>query len=354
MIPILITILIFFTVLAILVLVHELGHFLTAKAFGIKVLEFGVGFPPRLFAFRRGETSYSINLLPLGGFVRLLGEDDPSEPRSFASKGAGTRAIILCAGSFMNILLPLLIFTALFMIPQKIVTGNVMVREVVQDSPAHVAGLLVGDVVIEAGGRTIENARDLAYAIQLNLGTNMSWLVERSDMQKDLTLIPRLNYPQGQGPTGIMIETINAQEISRSYPPWKAIPMAGKHIIEVMVAFKNEVLRWILGKSQPQLAGPIGIAQMTGEVARSGLFPLLEFMSLLSINLAIINILPIPMLDGGKLLFVVVEWLRRGKRIAPEKERLVHGLGFALLIGAIILVSYYDLVRIFQGESLLK
>ena len=354
MAPIIITILVFLTVLVILVLVHELGHFLTAKAFDIKVLEFGIGFPPRLFAFRKGETYYSVNLLPLGGFVRLLGEDDPTEPRSLASKGTGTRMIVLAAGSFMNALLPLLIFAILFMTPQKIVTGDVLVREVVEGSPAHVAGLMTGDIILNAGGRTIENARDLGYAIQLNLGSNMPWLIERGDTQETLTLVPRISPPQGQGATGIMIETINTQEISRSYPPWEAFPMAGKHMVEIMITAKNEVLRWILGKSQPQLVGPIGIAQMTGEVTKSGFLPLLEFMGLLSINLAIINILPIPMLDGGKLLFVVVEWARRGKRIAPEKERLVHGIGFALLIGAIILVSYYDLVRIFQGGSLLK
>ncbi|MBF8267497.1 MAG: rane-associated zinc metalloprotease [Dehalococcoidia bacterium] len=343
----------FASVLVLLILVHELGHFVTARFFGIRVMEFGLGYPPRLLSIKRGETIYSLNLLPLGGFVKLLGEEDPTQPDSLASKGVGTRLIVLSAGAFMNALLPVVIFSALFMVPQQTVVGEVVVREVVPDSPAARAGIVPGDTILKIDGHTLDNSSEVGFYLRLRLNAESNWLIQRGSIQERVSLVPRLKPPEGQGAAGIRIETVNPRLVTRSLPFWKAIPRGAWRVGEVLVLAKNEITGWIVGAISPAMTGPIGIAQMTGEVARVGIMPLLEFTALLSINLAIMNILPIPALDGGRLVFVVLEWVRRGKRIPPEKEGFVHMVGFVLLITLIVVISFYDIQRIFRGESLI-
>jgi len=344
----------FIGVLVVIIFVHELGHFAAAKAFGVRILEFGFGYPPRLFGVRWGETTYSVNLLPLGGFVKMAGENDPSEPRSLAAKGVGTRFIVLTAGPLMNLILPVLIFSLIFALPQKAVTGSVVVQDVATGSPAEAAGLKPGDVILSVDGRAVEHNADLAYILHLRLGARTNWEVQRGDTVETVTVVPRWNPPSGEGATGIQIATEGAQVVSRRYTFWRVVPMGARRVVEMMVLAKNEVTRWIIGASSPQVAGPVGIAQMTGEVARAGGFmPLLEFTALLSINLAILNILPIPMLDGGRLVFVAIEWVGRGRRVPPEKEGLVHLIGFALLIALAVLITYFDILRIARGEGFL-
>lgn len=368
----------FLVILGVLVLVHELGHFLFAKGFGIKVLEFGFGFPPRLFSIRRGETLYSINLFPLGGFVKLLGEEDPSDPRSLAGKPAWVRSLVLGAGSLMNLLLPLLIFTLMFSFPQDTIQGNVEIQRIAPGSPAQSAGLIPGDIVSSINGNSVSNIADLSKEIRLNLGEKTNWEILRpqsrftgssviggdpglttsippmSFQEVSFELIPRWNPPAGEGNAGIVISTINTEVVSISYPIWVAIPKGMKKMGETLILFRNEIRGWILQTSSPQISGPIGIAQISGEVAEAGLAPLLELTALLSLNLAILNILPIPALDGGRLIFVFLEVIRRGRRIPPDKEALIHALGFAVLISFIIVVSYFDILRLLSGESLLK
>ncbi len=363
----LIAILTFVPIIGVLVFVHELGHFLTAKAFGVKVLEFGFGFPPRLFGVKRGETIYSINWVPLGGFVKMVGENDPADPRSLARRSLLQRFVVLFAGAFMNLLLPIVLFSVLLMIPRTTVVGSVQIQQVVPDSPAERAGLKAGDTILKADGHTIRNIQELVERINLRLGGDSEWVVRRSGPlpvfgnSPDLAttevihVTPRLAPPSGQGPTGIMLGMTGAKETSVSYPFWKAIPMSFVKIYNTLILSKNEVMKWIVGHTTPQVAGPVGIAQLTGEVAEAGGFlSLVELAAFLSINLAIINVLPIPMLDGGRLLFLGIEWVRRGKRVPPEKEGLVHMVGFVVLIGFIILISYFDIARIIQGESLFK
>jgi regulator of sigma E protease len=364
--------------LTVLVLVHELGHFLFAKAFHIKVLEFGFGFPPRLFSIRRGETLYSINLFPLGGFVKLLGEEDPSDPRSLAGKSAWVRSLVLGAGSFMNLLLPLLIFTLLFSIPQDTVQGKVEIQSIAPGSPADSAGIIPGDIVSAINGNRVSNIGDLSKEIRLNLGKKTQWDISRPQArftgssviggdpgvttiipavgseEFNFELIPRWSPPVGEGNAGIVISTIYPEVVSTSFPIWVAIPKGIKKMGETILLFRNEIIGWVMKTTSPQISGPIGIAQISGEVAEAGLAPLLELTALLSLNLAILNILPIPALDGGRLLFVFLEVLRRGRRIPPEKEGMIHALGFAVLVSFIIVVSYFDILRILRGESFLK
>jgi regulator of sigma E protease len=350
----LITILIFLGILALLILAHETGHFATAKTFGVKVEEFGLGFPPRLIGFKRGETLYSLNAVPLGGFTKMAGEEDPKVERSLASKGTGTRVIVLAAGSIMNLLLPIVLFAIAFMVPHNVVTGDVVIEEVAPSSPAAVAGIEAGDTIVSLNDEPVNSINDLSLYTSLNLGKEVSLLVRHSDgTVEEVRLIPRWKPPSGQGAMGVVVSMPDPTVSRQSDPFWEAIPKGASQCIETFVIFKNEILKWIIGATPVQVTGPVGIAQLTGEVAQAGLSPLLQFTGFISINLAIVNILPLPALDGGRIVFVLLGWVRRGKRISPKTEGLVHAIGFAILIAAIIAITYQDIVRIIAGESLI-
>lgn len=342
------TIVAFFFVLAIVVIAHELGHFATAKACGVKVDEFGIGFPPRIIAVKYGETEYSLNWVPLGGFTKMAGEEDPNIERSLASKSIGKRLLVLSAGSIMNFILPFLLLTMAFMIPHDIVTGNVSVVEVVADSPAETAGIQAGDKILEINDKSINNTADISRYIQMNLGNEMTILLERSDGSKDtVTVVPRWNPPAGDGSVGFSIRTDNAAIEKRSYNPWVAFQKGATEAFETMVLFKNGILSMFIGTSTTaDLVGPVGIAQITGQVAQAGISPLLEWTAFFSLNLAIINLLPLPALDGGRIIFVLLEWIRRGKKVAPETEGKIHFLGFALLIMLMVAITFQDIGRI--------
>ncbi len=349
-----ITIISFIGILIVLVFAHEFGHFITAKLARVKVQEFGIGFPPRIVSFKRGETTYSINAIPLGGFTKMVGEEDPTLPGSLASKSIPVRILVLSAGSLMNILLPILLFSISFMIPHDMILEKVQVEEVAADSPAQTAGMEPGDIILAVNGHTIRNRGDVGYFIQLYLGSTINILLQRDQLTpQEVNLTPRWNPPEGQGATGIVITGIDSTTVRESEPIWKAVPSSIVHCWQILILFRNQVVGWFVGGTPPQVTGPIGIAQITGEIAQAGISPLLEFAALISINLAIINIFPFPGLDGGRLIFVFLEWIRRGKRISPKREGMVHLIGFAVLLLLIIVVSYFDIVNIIHGDSIL-
>ncbi len=351
----LITIVAFIGILVVLIIAHELGHFATAKASGVKVEEFGIGFPPRLLSIKKGETLYSLNAIPLGGFTKMAGEEDPSEPRSLASKSIGTRLLVLSAGSLMNFLLPLLLFSIAFMVPHNILVGQVVVDEVVPSSPAAMAGIEAGDVILRVEGEPVRNASNFQRYIYLNLGKEITLLVKHSDSTtEEVLLTPLWNPPEGQEILGVTASTSHPTVINLHRPFWQAIPLGVGECIETFVLFKNGIIGMIVGTIPAEVAGPVGIAQLTGEVAKAGISPLLEFAAFLSINLAIINILPLPALDGGRIMFVLLEWVRRGRRVPAKIEGLVHSIGFAMLMGLILIITYQDIVRIITGGSLLS
>ncbi len=344
----------FIGILAVLIIVHELGHFITAKASRVKVEEFGLGFPPRLLSIKRGETRYSLNAIPLGGFIKMAGEEDPKVIGSLASKGIGTRLLILSAGSLMNALLPLLLLSIAFMVPHDMLTGQVAVEEVAPSSPAASAGIESGDVILSINEKPVHNINDLQRNIYLNLGKEITLLIKHSDSTtEDIRVIPRWTPPGGEGAIGVAVRLLNPTVISQHYPFWKAIPMGVGGCIEAFVIFKNGILSMIIGATPVAVAGPVGIAHVTAEVAKAGISPLLEFAAFLSINLALINIFPLPALDGGRIVFVLLEWVRRGKRISPKTENLVHLIGFSMLMAAILIITYQDIIRIISGESLI-
>ena len=351
---ILISIVSFLVVIAVLIIAHELGHFITAKVSGVGVDEFGLGFPPRLFSMKKGETRYSLNVIPLGGFVKMAGEEDPKVPRSLASKSTATRLLVLSAGSLMNALLPLLLFSIAFMVPHDLVIGKIVVGEVVPNSSVAKAGLQSGDIIISVDGRKLNNTLELNRYIYMNLGKEITLFVEHADSTTDeVPITPKWKSSPDDGSSIILFSMLNSTIVSQHYPFWKAIPMGVGACIETFVLFKNGIVSMIIGAAPATLAGPVGIAQLTGEVAKAGISPLLEFAAFLSINLAIINIFPLPALDGGRIAFVFLEAVRRGKRISPKTEGLVHLIGFMLLITAMLAITYQDIIRIIAGESLI-
>lgn len=354
------TILLFIAILIFLVIVHELGHFITAKLTGVRVLEFGLGYPPRIWGFNFRGTVYSINWLPLGGFVRLVGEEDPSDPQSLAAKPRPIRLLVLASGAFMNFILPIFLFAIFFMIPRDVNVGLTQIAAVMPGSPAAEAGLQEGDVVFAVNGREVRNPAELGLEIRLNLGETVTYRVKRPSPQGggellDIPVQARWNPPEGQGPTGVQVRLLYPFTEKESLPPWEAVSEGWTSTIDSLTLARNEVISWFKGGSGPSVAGPVGLAQATGEVVEeSGWQNLLQFAALLSINLAIINILPLPMLDGGRIMFVLLEIVRGGRRIAPEREALVHFIGLAAIITLAVIITYFDILRIFQGESLFR
>jgi regulator of sigma E protease len=340
-----ITIVAFLGILAVVIIAHELGHLITAKLAGVTVEEFGIGFPPRLLSFQRGGTLYSLNAIPLGGFVKMAGEEDPKVAGSLASKSIPVRILALSAGSLMNLLLPLLLFSVAFMVPHDVVYGQVRVDEVAANSPAARASIVVGDTILEINGNQVGNTGDVQRHIQLNLGQPVTLLIQHvDDTVEEVRATPRWEPPEEEGAIGVAVRTVSPMMVRQSFPFWQAIPMGVQECIETFVLFKNGIISMIIGTAPRVVGGPVAIAQLTGEVAQAGLSPLLEFAAFLSINLA---------LDGGRIAFVLLEWVRRGKRVPARIEGIIHMAGFALLIAFILLVTYQDIIRIFSGESLL-
>lgn len=343
----------FVGILIILVLVHETGHFLAAKLSGVKVIEFGVGFPPRVAAFKFHDTEYSLNALPLGGFVRLFGEEDPTQPGALASRPRPLRFFVLSAGALANFLFAIALFSVSFMIPQEVSVGRAMIGQVMPESPAATAGLQTGDVIYTIDGRDIENIADASYNIRLNMGETIRMTVKRGNEFLNFDVKARWVPPSGQGPTGIVIGSQYPFTETRSYAPWTSVRMGWRETFDSLKLARNEVIAWVKGATHPQVAGPVGMAQMTGEVVKeAGWRSLVDFAALISINLAVINILPLPFLDGGRIMFVFVEVLRRGRRIAPQKEALVHFAGLVVLMTFIVVISYFDIARLIRGENI--
>ncbi len=345
----------FLGIIIVLVLVHESGHFIAAKLSGVRVLEFGVGFPPRIGAFKFHDTEYSLNALPLGGFVRMFGEEDPSEPGSLASRPRHLRLFVLSAGALCNFLFAILLFSASFIIPRQVPVGRALITEVLPGSPAAAAGLQSNDVIYSIDGRNVQNVPDASYNIRLHLGETIKMTVKRGTEFVDVNVKARWAPPSGQGPTGISISSQYPFTETQSYAPWTALGLGTRETFDSLKLARNEVISWVKGATAPQVSGPVGIVQATGEVVKeAGWKSLIDFMGLLSINLAVINILPFPFLDGGRIVFVLVELLRRGRRIAPQKEALVHLAGLAVLLTFVVVISYFDIARLVRGENIFR
>jgi regulator of sigma E protease len=348
-----VTLMIFVLILALLIFVHEGGHFMVAKLSGIKVEEFGMGFPPRIFGIKRGETMYSLNWIPLGGFCKMLGEEDPSAPRSFASKKPAVRLAVLAAGPLMNAILPIVLLSIAFMVPRQVAVGDVMIGNVSVESPAAKAGIVPGDTLLSINGDSIQNIGDAIYDIHLNMGEEITLELKGADgILKTATLVPRWNPPEGEGAVGVAMTLANGKNVSEHDPFWEAVPKSFSSIGETFVLMRNEITSWFVQEKAPEVTGPVGIFELTGEVNEAGPSYIIQFAAFLSLNLAIVNLLPLPALDGGRIVFVLLEVVRRGKRVSPQTEGKIHYIGFIMLIALILVISYFDVARVIRGESL--
>lgn len=354
--------------LSVLVLVHELGHFLVAKKFGIKVEEFGLGFPPRVWSKRIGETLYSINALPIGGFVKLYGEDEAGGGRVSGGKKITTdlhrafftrpmyqRLLVVVAGVAMNFLLALAIITYLFTtegVPTP--SDKVVISEVVANSPAQSAGIQKGDIFRKVGEVQIEDSQGLISETKKHLGKAIPITVQRGEEMVVLEVMPRKDYPSNQGPMGIAI-TQNVDFLKYPFPQsiYHGLVQSVKDSWQVVVGFKNVIVELVTRFTVPQgVAGPIGMAQLTGEFVRVGPSAFLALVYMLSLSLAVLNILPIPALDGGRFFFLLIEAVTR-RKVNARFEAYAHLVGLVLLLSFLALISYKDIVRIISGQSIL-
>jgi len=427
-------------VLGVLVVVHELGHFVTALMFNIKVEEFGIGFPPRAFAVRYKGIDYSLNWLPIGGFVKIVGENgDSDDPRSFGKAPAWQRIIVLAAGSTMNLLLALLIFAGMSVAGTVEIDAPLTgVAVVVPNQPAERAGMLPGDRIVRVAGQQVNTDDEIRALSRQNAGQATEFVVSRNGREQSLTITPNVDPPNGAY-LGIQLDywvspakveevrpdtaaseggmqagdeivavggtTVtslgearfllaeNAEQTGKAevtvrrngqnvgpltldlgqdkqkpfgllfyrpthtvyYGPFEALGKAFGDTWSVVSSVPRGIAQAFQGQAQgPGVTGPVGIGQLTGEVAQeSGVSGLLNLTALLGISLFMINLLPLPALDGGRLLFIFIELLRGGRRIAPEREGLVHFAGMVLLLALMLIITFFDVQRLFGGGSIL-
>jgi regulator of sigma E protease len=427
-------IILFIAALFVAVCLHELGHFITARRAGVKVEEFGIGIPPRIFGIKRGETIYSINAIPVGAFVRTAGENDPAVPRSLAGKGPWTRLGVYAAGPLANILLAFVLLSVFLALPVSVVAGDgLMVHSVMENSPAEEAGIEPGDIIVKVNEYAVRKPRDLRDIVNsVAEGEEISLLLLRNGQEQQTMLKPAFDpesqrrligvllcwnmvsqveesstaYEAGLRP-GDTILSIDGQPVYNNeslsgalhsvekgeemnlvvlrghetvsisltrvndetllgielrwvdgivveqerLPVWKAVYEGASYIIYMPVLI-IEAIPLIIESPDLALVGPIGAGQLTVEVVRALGFSSILFMaSILSLGIGIFNLLPIPPLDGGGMLVAFIEGVRRGKRLSPRAMRLAYTIGTTFIIALVIVVVFFDVLRLIRGEG---
>lgn len=386
------TIVIFIIVLGLIVFVHELGHFYSAKKLGIGVDEFGLGFPPRIFGIQKinnskstgfkkwkiikgaktpettpeskGNVIYSLNWIPIGGFVKIKGEqgDMKDEDDSFSSKKIWKRVIVLSAGVTMNFIFAFILISIGFgvgipnVVDQEVSKSAIVSEQKIQvvkvepDSPAEKAGIKLGDIIVSSNDSIFITTQDFQDFAGPNLNNEIMLTISRAGEEKEVKIIPEDLNENGKGAVGVWLADIGLVK----YPWYMAIWMGAKTTVQItwqiLVAFYELIKNLIVTqKAGMELAGPVGIAVLTGQVAKLGFIHLLQFAAILSINLGIINFIPFPALDGGRVLFLLIEKIRR-KPMNEKIEAMMHNLGFLLLIVLVIVVTFKDISK--YGDSI--
>ncbi len=372
-------------ILFFLVLVHELAHFLTAKFFGVRVDEFGIGFPPRLWAKKKGETTYTINAIPAGGFVRLFGEDDQDkkDPRSFGSKGPWKRSAIIAAGAVVNLIIAALIFAILLGVggyrtyfPKSLSPGNslgitlpfgqetnsVLIVEVAKNSPAQKGGIRALDDVVTANDQRFSSMEEFQAFIGENVGKPIEINVKNVlDLSyRTVTVTPRVDPPEGEGALGVALDPdFNKNVATIEYSSTTEKIFAGPAHSVNNLYFQYKAIGALIsqsveeGSAEPvaeNVAGPVGIVALLGFlVGETGVvvLPIIQLMAVISLVLGVVNLLPIPAVDGGRLFFTLFEGVT-SKKVNVGVERLIHTVGFAVLVVLFFLITFNDIIRIFN------
>lgn len=350
-------IIIFILILGILILVHELGHFITAKLNDIYVEEFGFGLPPRLIGKKIGETIYSLNLLPFGGFVKLFGEeyhelnkpiDQTLKKRAFAYKSPLAKISVMVGGVIGNFLLGWLLISFLFTQGVPTPTNKVIIDSIQANSPAQAAGLKEKDIILKIIQYPLSSTTDFVNLTKKFLGKNITLTIQRGGHTFNVKITPRVTAPKGQGPLGVVITNFIEKKYIWYQAPFYGLIESFKITTQILKELIKMVIQFVTFQgSKVEVTGPIGIARYTSQAIKFGQNALLELLALLSLNLGVVNILPFPALDGGRLIFVLYEWLTK-KRVNGKIERNLNFIGFAVLISLAIIISINDIIKIFQ------
>jgi regulator of sigma E protease len=363
------SIIIFIVILLVLVVSHEFGHFIVAKKSGIRVDEFSFGFPPKLFGKKVGETTYNFNLLPFGGYVKIFGEngDDPSvivseedKKRSFTSKPRYIQAAVLFAGVTMNFLVAWLLLSvgymsglpsSVAMAPKDAVVQNqyLTITSVVKDSPAEKATLKAGDKLISLKTSTDMTATPSAESVQYFIKKHASDPIQveilRGSEEKEFSVTP-ISNKEGVPAIGIAMDTIGTLKLPIYKAVWEGLKLTTDLTVGTAIGFYKLIAGALTGTGDmSSVTGPIGIVGVVGDAAKFGFIYLLSFTALISVNLAVINLLPFPALDGGRLLFLLIEKVK-GSRIKPEIANVVNMVGFGLLMLLMVFITYHDIIKL--------
>ena len=331
------TILLTLLMFGIIIFVHEGGHLLCAKACGIYVEEFSVGMGPLLFSFTKGDTKYSLRLLPIGGYCKMPGEDGESEyENGFDKKSVPKRMLVVAGGALFNLLFAMILFIVAFM-GLGVSTSEPIIGEVSEGYPAYEAGLEEGDRIVSINGTAVEGWEDMTALIRENLGNEMAVTVERGNETLELSMTPVENE-NGVGVIGV----VAARE---SVSVFEAVKIGFVQTYELTKLVLVSLWQMITGAIGLELSGPVGVGQMVGQAASYGFFNFLVFIAAISVNLGVVNLLPLPALDGSRLVFLAVEGIRR-KPVNPSVEGAIHFVGFILLMVLMVIITYFDIARL--------
>ncbi len=335
-------------VFGVLVLAHELGHFITAKMTGMRVDEFAIGFGPKIISRKFGETVYSLRIIPLGGFNDIAGmnpEENTAGNRGYCQKSIPARLLVISAGSLMNFILPIFLFFGIFFFHGETVVGTEpIVGSVAAEKPAALAGIAKGDRIIAVDGKAVDTWKGLVENIKSHGNEPITVTYERNGAEDTAVITPYYDEKLQRSLIGITGKTV-----TKEHGFFDAAALSIEHTAKIMQGMLKELSRILGQPSDADLAGPIGVAQMAGQFAEQGLIPLVTFAAFLSLNLGIINLFPIPALDGGHVVALLVEGVR-GKPMSQKTLAITQNIGVALLVLLMIFATKNDIVRIFTGN----
>ncbi len=329
-------------VFGVLVTVHEFGHFITAKMTGMRVDEFAIGFGPNIFQKKYGETLYSLRIIPLGGYNKIAGmePDEPADEGAFKSKPIPARMLVILAGALMNFLLPVILFTGIFAVNGMDVPVNKPVLGSVMPGKAAIeAGLQPGDSIIAVGGKKVSTWNDMVIELNSYGENEVTLTVERNGTVKDYAMTPEYDKEYGKALVGI-----SPQLEHRAFGIFESLEMGFKYTQYIMVMMIDGLYKIVTGAAPADVTGPIGIAKIAGEAAENGFMPLLSLVAILSINLGIINLLPLPALDGGHFVLLILEALR-GKPLGEKAATMIQSIGVCLILSLTVWALFSDISR---------